>query len=51
MLQSMRKHAKYFYVLFFVVIISFVFWGVGTQDKEQALNLVDIGKRSLDLGG
>ncbi|MDA8387448.1 MAG: SurA N-terminal domain-containing protein [Nitrospiraceae bacterium] len=30
MLKSMRKHAKYFYVLFVVIIISFVFWGVGT---------------------
>jgi hypothetical protein len=47
MLQSMRKHAKYFYVLFFVVIISFVFWGVGTQDKEQALNLADIGNERI----
>jgi len=43
----MRKHAKYFYVLFFVVIISFVFWGVGTQDKEQALNLADIGNERI----
>jgi peptidyl-prolyl cis-trans isomerase D len=43
----MRKHAKYFYVLFFVVIISFVFWGVGTQDKEQALNIADIGNERI----
>jgi peptidyl-prolyl cis-trans isomerase D len=47
MLQSMRRHAKYFYVLFFVVIISFVFWGVGSQDKEQALNLADIGNERI----
>jgi hypothetical protein len=47
MLQAMRKHAKYFYVLFFVVIISFVFWGVGTQDKEQALSLADIGNERI----
>ncbi len=33
MLKVMRKHAKYFYVLFFIVIITFVFWGVGTVDK------------------
>jgi peptidyl-prolyl cis-trans isomerase D len=30
----MRKHAKYFYVLFFIVILSFIFWGVGTVDKQ-----------------
>ncbi|MEW6571729.1 MAG: SurA N-terminal domain-containing protein [Nitrospirota bacterium] len=33
MLKAMRKHAKYFYILFFVVILTFIFWGVGTVDK------------------
>ncbi|MBI5102368.1 MAG: SurA N-terminal domain-containing protein [Nitrospirae bacterium] len=33
MLKTMRHHAKYFYVLFFIVILSFIFWGVGTVDK------------------
>lgn len=36
MLKAMRKHAKYFYVLFFVVILSFIFWGVGTNDDKSA---------------
>jgi len=40
MLKSMRKHAKYFYVLFFIVIISFVFWGVGTVDKTGGTEIV-----------
>jgi peptidyl-prolyl cis-trans isomerase D len=33
MLKVMRQHAKYFYVLFFIVILSFLFWGIGTVDK------------------
>lgn len=33
MLQTMRKHAKYFYVLFFIVILTFIFWGVGDVDN------------------
>lgn len=36
MLKAMRKHAKYFYVLFFIVILSFIFWGVGTNDDKSA---------------
>jgi hypothetical protein len=36
----MRQHAKYFYVLFFIVILSFVFWGVGTVDKSGDTNIV-----------
>jgi hypothetical protein len=37
MLKVMRKHAKYFYVLFFIVILSFIFWGVGTVDKTGGI--------------
>ena len=40
MLMSMRKHAKYFYVLFFIVILSFIFWGVGTVDKTGGTEIV-----------
>jgi|WetSurMetagenome_2_1015567.scaffolds.fasta_scaffold121156_4 hypothetical protein len=39
MLQAMRKHAKYFYVLFVIVIITFVFWGVGTVDKTGGIEI------------
>lgn len=39
MLKVMRKHAKYFYVLFFIVIITFVFWGVGTVDKTGVIEI------------
>lgn len=43
MLRSMRQHAKYFYVLFFIIIITFVFWGVGTNDKDQLRVVAEIG--------
>lgn len=36
MIKALRKNAKYFYFLFFLVIITFVFWGVGTVDKPKA---------------
>ncbi len=34
MLHFMRKHAKFFYVFFFLIIISFVFFYVGPVDKS-----------------
>ncbi len=48
MLRVMRKHAKYFYVLFFMVILSFIFWGVGTVDKSGDTNIVaEIGNYKI----
>jgi peptidyl-prolyl cis-trans isomerase D len=48
MLKVMRKHAKYFYVLFFMVIISFVFWGIGTVDKGGNSEIVaEVGKYKI----
>lgn len=36
MLKSLRKHARYFYVLFVLVILSFVLWVPGmNRDREQ----------------
>jgi SurA N-terminal domain len=49
MLQSMRKHARYFYVLFFIVIITFIFWGVGTKDKSTTETVVEIGKEKITI--
>ncbi|MDA8083120.1 MAG: SurA N-terminal domain-containing protein [Nitrospiraceae bacterium] len=40
MLKVMRHNAKYFYVLFFIVILSFIFWGVGNVDKGQQERIV-----------
>ncbi|HWR59660.1 MAG TPA: SurA N-terminal domain-containing protein [Thermodesulfovibrionales bacterium] len=44
MLKAMRKHAKFFYVLFFIVILSFIFWGVGTVDKQTGVPVAEVGK-------
>jgi len=48
MLKVMRKHAKYFYVLFFIVILSFIFWGVGTVDKTGGIQIAaEVGKYKI----
>lgn len=48
MLRMMRQHAKYFYVLFFIVILSFIFWGVGTVDKTGGVQVVaEVGKYKI----
>lgn len=48
MLKVMRKHAKYFYVLFFIVILSFIFWGIGTVDKDSGGEIVaEVGKYKI----
>ena len=48
MLQVMRKHAKYFYVLFFIVILTFIFWGVGGVDKTGGVEIVaEVGKYKI----
>lgn len=48
MLKMMRKHAKYFYVLFFMIIISFIGWGVGTVDKTGGGEiLAEVGKYKI----
>ncbi|MEW6002316.1 MAG: SurA N-terminal domain-containing protein [Nitrospirota bacterium] len=50
MLKLMRKHAKYFYILFFMVIISFVFWGIGTVDKRGNSEIVaEVGKYKITV--
>jgi peptidyl-prolyl cis-trans isomerase D len=48
MLKMMRHHAKYFYVLFFIVILSFIFWGVGTVDKTSSGGiLAEVGQYKI----
>jgi peptidyl-prolyl cis-trans isomerase D len=50
MLKVMRKHAKYFYVLFFIVILSFLFWGIGTVDKTGGRGvLAEVGKYKITV--
>jgi len=40
----MRKHAKFFYVFFFLIIISFIFFYVGPVDRNGQLSLIEVGK-------
>src|SRR5208283_5561973 len=47
MLKSMRKNARFFYGLFIIVILSFIFWGVGTVDKSGAPSVAEIGKEKI----
>lgn len=49
MLKAMRKHAKFFYVLFFIVILSFIFWGVGTVDKSTSVPIAEVGKEKISI--
>jgi parvulin-like peptidyl-prolyl isomerase len=49
MLKAMRKHARFFYVLFFIVILSFIFWGVGTVDKSTNVAVAEIEKEKISL--
>jgi SurA N-terminal domain len=47
MLKVLRKHAKYFYVLFFIVILSFIFWGIGTVDNTGGDIVAEVGKHKI----
>ncbi len=49
MLKLMRKHARFFYILFFIVILSFIFWGVGTVDKSTNVAVAEVGKEKISL--
>ncbi|HET6514997.1 MAG TPA: SurA N-terminal domain-containing protein [Thermodesulfovibrionales bacterium] len=49
MLKAMRKHAKFFYVLFFIVILSFIFWGVGTVDKSTNVPVAEIEREKISV--
>lgn len=47
MLKVLRQHAKYFYVLFFIVILSFIFWGIGTVDKTGGDIVAEVGNHKI----
>lgn len=49
MLYFMRKHAKFFYVFFFLIIISFIFFYVGPIDKSTTVPVAEIGKEKITL--
>ncbi|WP_353683721.1 SurA N-terminal domain-containing protein [Thermodesulfovibrio sp. 3907-1M] len=47
MIKTLRKNAKYFYFLFFLVIITFVFWGVGTVDKQHSSVVAEVAGQKI----
>ncbi|MDA8086626.1 MAG: SurA N-terminal domain-containing protein [Nitrospiraceae bacterium] len=51
MLKSMRKHAKYFYILFLVVIVSFIFWGIGKNGsgKDDQAIVATVGGTKITM--
>ncbi len=49
MLHFMRKHAKFFYIFLFLVIISFIFFYVGPVDRNQNPVVIEIGKDKIYL--
>ena len=49
MLQFMHKHAKFFYIFFFLVIISFIFFYVGPIDNNQSPVVAEVGGEKIAL--
>lgn len=47
MIKTLRKNAKYFYFLFFLVIITFIFWGVGTVDKPKVAYVAEVNGQKI----
>lgn len=47
MIKTLRKNAKYFYFLFFLVIITFIFWGVGTVDKPKVEYVAEVDRQKI----
>ncbi|MFQ3573288.1 MAG: SurA N-terminal domain-containing protein [Thermodesulfovibrionales bacterium] len=42
MLKALRQHARYFYFLFVIVIITFIFWGIGTKDDRSVVIVAEV---------
>lgn len=49
MLTFMRKHAKFFYIFFFLIIISFIFFYVGPLDRNGQPALIEVGKQKVSI--
>ena len=44
MLRGDAQTRKVFLCILFIIILSFIFWGVGTVDKSTAVPVAEIGK-------
>ncbi|KJR42857.1 SurA protein [Candidatus Magnetoovum chiemensis] len=50
MIKFMQKHAKYFYVLFILIIISFIFFYIGPLDQSSShIPFIEIGEEKVYL--
>ncbi len=48
MLKLMQKHQKFFYIFFIIIILSFIYWGVGTVDRTGKVEIVaEVGKYKI----
>ncbi|MCI4626193.1 MAG: SurA N-terminal domain-containing protein [Candidatus Magnetoovum sp. WYHC-5] len=48
MIKFMHKHAKFFYVFLFLIIISFIFLYIGPiHDEVQSTPIIEIGKKKI----
>ena len=49
MLNFMRKHAKFFYIFFFLIIISFIFFYVGPVNDHSPKPVAEIGNERITV--
>lgn len=47
MLVFMRKHAKFFYVFFFIIIVSFIFLYVGPIHEKENIPVIEVGNKKI----
>lgn len=51
MLKVMRKNAKFFYVFFFLIIITFIFWGANPDDgsRQTQRPVITVGDQRVEV--
>ncbi|MBF0565952.1 MAG: SurA N-terminal domain-containing protein [Nitrospirae bacterium] len=47
MIKFMHKHAKFFYIFFFLIIISFIFFYIGPVDNRNAIPLIEVADKKI----
>jgi peptidyl-prolyl cis-trans isomerase D len=45
----MRKHAKFFYVFFVIIIVSFIFFYVGPTHEKENIAVIEVGSKKIYL--
>jgi len=48
MLQYMKKHVRWFLLPFAMIIVSFVFWGIGTNSGNSVQIIAEVGPYRID---